>query len=285
MRALLRVLPKAAMSRAVGSATRLPAPRFVHGAAERLFVHHYGVRMDEAEQPLGAYPSFSAFFTRRLKPGLRPIAEGEQVIVSPVDGCVAAFGRAEHGRMIQAKGRDYSLAALLDDPGEGQAFEGGAYVTLYLSPRDYHRIHAPLAGKIEAASYVPGKLFPVNAPSVRCIPNLFCVNERLITYLSTAAGRVAVVSVGATCVGRVRASYDDLATRRRGGPRKVHYEQPIPIEKGAELGVFEMGSTVILVFEPGRVGLAETLAEGATVHMGEAIARIAPAPKHGQGEA
>jgi phosphatidylserine decarboxylase len=177
--------------------------------------------------------------------------------------------------MLQAKGRDYSVAALLDDPMEARAFEGGPYVTLYLSPRDYHRIHAPVSGGIEGYAYIPGKLFPVNPPSVRTVPNLFCVNERLVTYLRSPVGRVAVVKVGATCVGRIRAAYDDIATRRGGGPSSLRYPAPIEVEKGGELGVFETGSTVILLFEPGRVELGAGLVEGATVRMGEPIAQAA----------
>jgi phosphatidylserine decarboxylase len=273
IRTFLTLLPKAALSRAIGTATRLPAPRAVHTTAARLFARRYRIEVDEAEHAIGEYPTLASFFTRRLREGSRPVAPGEQVVVSPVDARVAAVGLAEKGRMIQAKGRDYSVAALLDDPVEARAFEGGPYLTLYLSPRDYHRIHAPVAGVVEGYAYIPGKLFPVNPPAVRAIPNLFCVNERLISYLRSPTGRVAVVKVGATCVGRIRAAYDDVVTRRGGGARSMKYGEPIPIEKGAELGVFETGSTVILLFEPESVELDERLIEGARVRMGEAIAR------------
>jgi phosphatidylserine decarboxylase len=237
----------------------------------RLFARGFAVDVDEAEQPLAGYRTFEEFFTRRLKAGARPVAGGERAAVSPVDAVVAAVGLSEGGSLVQCKGRDYTLAALLDDLGDARLFAGGAYLTLYLAPRDYHRIHAPLAGAIDGYRYIPGHLFPVNGMAVRAVPNLFCVNERLITFLSTPLGRVAVVKVGATCVGRIRAAYDDVVTNAGRGPKRWRYAQPIPIEKGAELGVFEMGSTVILLFEPGRIRLGSGL-WGARVRMGQAIA-------------
>src|SRR5690606_24713269 len=154
-------------------------------------------------------------------------------------------------------------------------FSGGAYATLYLSPRDYHRIHAPLGGHIVGYSHLPGTLWPVNRPSVRSVPELFAVNERLITYLDTPVGEVAVVAVGATCVGRIRALYDDVVTNEKKPARHHRYETPIPVQKGDEIAVFEMGSTVILVFEPGRVDLDPRLVPGAVVRVGERIGRKA----------
>jgi phosphatidylserine decarboxylase len=194
-------------------------------------------------------------------------------VVSPVDARVASAGCSLEGRLVQAKGRDYTLAALLNDPVDGRRFEGGCYATLYLSPRDYHRIHSPLDGEIEGYSYIPGVLFPVNAPAVRSVPNLFCVNERLVTFLATRLGKIAVVKVGATCVGRIRAAYDDVVTNSGRKAERRRYDRPIPIAKGAELGVFEMGSTVILLFEKGAVDLSSSLVEGARVRVGEEIAR------------
>ncbi len=144
-----------------------------------------------------------------------------------------------------------------------------------MSPRDYHRIHSPLAGAITGYRYVPGEFWPVNPVSVRNKTALFCVNERLVTYLSTSAGRVAVVAVGATCVSRIHASYDDIITHRGEAERTHHYEKPIPVEKGGELGMFEMGSTVILLFEPGRVRWEPTLLAEAKLKLGERIGVIA----------
>jgi phosphatidylserine decarboxylase len=267
----LRLLPKNSVSRLVGRVTRLEGGKTAHQLAIRAFCRQYGVAVDEAELPLSDYPTFASFFTRRLRPGARPIAGGDDVPVSPVDGAVSHAGIASAGRLVQAKGKDYTLEKLLADPAEAARFEGGAYATIYLSPRDYHRIHTPLGGTIVGYAHVPGALWPVNRPSVRNVPELFAVNERLITYLETPVGRVAVVAVGATCVGRIRALYDDVVTNERRPVLRHHYETPIPISKGEELAVFEMGSTVILLFEPGRVALDPRLVPGAVVRVGERI--------------
>lgn len=268
---LMRLLPKSALSTAVGLATRLPAPAPLHRAAIKAFARRYRVDVHEAELAVEGYPTFAEFFTRKLKPGSREIDMGERVVVSPVDGAVSQVGYSEKGECLQAKGVCYPVGALLHDEEMAKVFSGGAYATIYLSPRDYHRIHAPLAGKVEGYSYIPGEFWPVNPASVKLKEKLFCVNERLTTYLDTAAGKVAVVKVGATCVSRIRAAYDDVVTHT-GGAAKVHrYDRPMPLEKGAEVGVFEMGSTVILLFEKGRVKWDPSLVEGARVRMGTRI--------------
>ncbi|HEY0838976.1 MAG TPA: archaetidylserine decarboxylase [Vulgatibacter sp.] len=272
----VKLLPKKPLSRAVGSATRLDGLESAHRAAIRAFARQYGVAVEEAELPLEAYPTFGDFFTRKLKEGLRPIAPGDDVPVSPVDGAVSHAGVAEKGRLIQAKGRDYTIAALLGDEEEGRRFSGGAYATLYLSPRDYHRFHAPLPGTILGYRYVPGHLWPVNRPSVRGVPELFAVNERVIIELQTPLGRVAMVAVGATCVGRIRLSFDDLVTNTGRPASRVRYDLPRPVRKGEELGMFEMGSTVILVFEPGKVELDGGLQPDTPVKLGQTIGRAIP---------
>ncbi len=272
--AALRLLPKNALSRAVGVLTDARLPGALLRPAIRAFAARYRIDL-EASPPVDAYPTFGKFFARPLHPGLRPIAPGEQVVVSPVDARVSEAGLAEGGRMIQAKGIDYTVAGLLADEALGKAFEGGAWTTLYLSPQDYHRIHFPLGGRVTGWRYVPGELWPVNAASVSNVPGLFTVNERLVVYLDSPLGKVAVVSVGATVVGRVRASFDAAVpvTDQAGatGVQAHDYAHPLPVEKGAELGAFEMGSTVILVFEPGRVRLDARLQPGARVKVGEVI--------------
>ncbi len=269
--AALRLLPKNALSRLVGAATRLPAPGPVRGALMRAFAARYGVDLGECDD-LSTFRTFGEFFARPLRPGLRPIEPGDEVVVSPVDGVVSEAGIASGGRMIQAKGIDYRLQDLLADAAVAARLAGGAYATLYLSPRDYHRIHFPISGRVTGWRYVPGRLWPVNAASVRTLPNLFCVNERLVTLLESPLGLCAAVAVGATVVGRVRAYYDPTVpvTNLIGArPQARTYPEPIPVEKGALLGTFEMGSTVILLFEPGRVRL--NLAAGARVRVGEGI--------------
>jgi phosphatidylserine decarboxylase len=272
--AAMRAVPKNALSRLVGRLTDLELPGGLLRAAMRGFARAYDIDL-ASSPPLESYPTFGKFFARPLLPGLRPIAPGDGVAVSPVDARVSEVGVAISGRMIQAKGIDYTVTALLGDAELGRRFEGGAWTTLYLSPQDYHRIHFPLGGGITGWRYIPGELWPVNAASVGNVPGLFTVNERLVTLLDSPLGLVAVVAVGATVVGRVRASYDDAvpATDQAGAEaiQRGEYAPPRPVQKGSELGAFEMGSTVILVFEPGRVRLSARLQPGARVRVGEAI--------------
>ncbi|MHB8876418.1 MAG: archaetidylserine decarboxylase [Myxococcaceae bacterium] len=267
----MRLLPKSALSTAVGFATRAPAPAGLHQLAVRTFARAYQVSVHEAERELSEYRTFGDFFTRRLKEGVRPVAPGEKVLVSPVDGHVSQAGVVKAGRCIQAKGIAFPAAELLGDPEEAAAFEGGAFTTLYLSPRDYHRIHAPLGGHIVGYSYLPGELWPVSPRVVRGRPSLYSLNERLVTHLQTPAGKVALVAVGATCVSRIHAAYDTLVTHS-GEPGRTHrYERPIEVKKGAEVGMFEMGSTVLLLTQPGRVRWDEGLKPLAEVRVGARI--------------
>lgn len=271
---LMQLLPKSALSHVVGMATRLPAPAPVHRMAMRAFAKAYNVDMEEAEHAFERYPTFAEFFTRGLKPGLRPIDPGEKVVVSPVDGRVSQVGYSDNGRCLQAKGIEYTVDELLGDSEAAKPFHGGAWTTIYLSPRDYHRIHAPLGGTITGYAYIPGEFWPVNPASVKNKQSLFCVNERLVTYLDTVAGKCAVVKVGATCVSRIKATYDDVLTHA-GKPGKVHtYDSGFKVEKGGELGRFEMGSTVILLFEPKRVIWDDSLKEEAVVRLGKRIGVI-----------
>jgi len=269
----LALLPKNMLSRLAGALTGWEAPAPLRLAAMRAFARAYGI--DLAECPdLALYRTFGEFFARPLHPGRRPIAPGDEVVVSPVDGVVSEAGVARAGRLVQAKGIDYPAADLLGDASLARRLEGGVYATLYLAPRDYHRIHFPLGGRITGWRYLPGTLWPVNPASVRTVRGLFARNERLVTITDTPLGLCAVVAVGATVVGRVRAFYDPSTppTNQAGArPAARDYEEPIPIEKGQELGAFEMGSTAIVMFEPGRVALAPGLVAGARVRVGEAI--------------
>ncbi|ABS26516.1 archaetidylserine decarboxylase [Anaeromyxobacter sp. Fw109-5] len=269
----LKLLPKNAVSRLAGALTRWNAPAPVRLGVMKAFAARYGIDLSECPD-LEVYRTFGEFFARPLRPGLRPIAPGEAVIVSPVDGAVSETGVALDGRLVQAKGLDYPTSALVADEALAARLRGGAYATIYLSPRDYHRIHFPLGGKITGWRYVPGQLWPVNPASVRTVPGLFTVNERLVTVLETPLGACAVVAVGATVVGRVRAFYDPtvpVTNLPAATAAARDYESPLPIEKGGELGAFEMGSTVILLFEPGRVRLDARLVPGARLRVGEPI--------------
>ena len=265
----MRLVPKKPLSRTV---RRLAG---VHSKmAVRRFVARYGVAVEEAERPLDEYQSVLEFFTRRLKPGLRPVDSGTDVLVSPVDGTVLIGGPVANGDLFQAKGKSYTLAALLADPEALTVFRHGHYVTVYLAPRDYHRIHAPASGEVTGYTHVPGALFPVNAAAVAYVDGLFATNERLITHLKTERfGRVDVVKVGATNVGHITVAYDqDVATNV--GKKQIvrhRYAEGIAVKKGDELGTFEMGSTVIVVTEtPLDLGVLQ--AED-TVRVGARLAR------------
>jgi phosphatidylserine decarboxylase len=272
---LVRLLPRAALSRAVGAATRARAPASMHRVAMRRFARTYKVRLDEAERPLEAYRTFSEFFSRGLKEGARPVDPGERVVISPVDGTVSEAGQIQNGQCVQAKGLAFPVPKLLGDPDAARSFAvGGSFATLYLSPRDYHRVHAPLGGRITGWRYLPGELWPVNPTSVRSVPDLFALNERLVTWLETVAGRCAVVMVGATCVGRLRAAYDDVLGQVGTAPAARTFAEPLPVAKGKELGRFEMGSTVILLFPPGQVTWDSALCPGAEVMMGRRIGQV-----------
>lgn len=237
------------------------------------FARWYGVDLSECA-PLSTFATFAEFFARPLRPGLRPVAPGDDVIVSPVDGMVSQAGIAQGGALIQAKGIDYSAASLLADADLARRFAGGAYATLYLSPKDYHRIHFPLPGRVLGWRYAPGRLWPVNAASVAQVTDLFAINERLVTLLDSPLGLVAVVAVGATIVGRVRASYHEAVplTNQAGARRQARdLDDPVQVEKGQELGAFELGSTVILLFEEGRAKLSPALVPGTRVRVGQPL--------------
>ena len=270
---LLSVLPKHGMSRVAGGVANLPVPRPLRASVYRAFARVFGARLDEVELPLAEYGSINAFFTRQLGPGLRPVAP--EAIVSPVDGAVGAYGPVAGDVLVQAKGHDYSLAALVGDPALAHAMDGGTFATLYLAPKDYHRIHVPVDGDIVSATYIPGELWPVNVYAVTHVADLFAVNERIvITIRGRAGGTMAVVLVGATMVGTTRVAFDDLHTnaRRRDVQRRT-YDPPIPVRAGGPLGHFEFGSTVIVVCSR-EAGSLEPLAVGETVRMGQRVGRL-----------
>lgn len=248
MHELLFLVPKNILSRFVGSLVSLSLPRFLSRAAVRIFAKRYGINISEAEQPLESYSSIQALFTRRLKDGVRPIGKG---VVSPVDALCSQAGGIERGTLLEVKGWSYRVEELLADKELADKFQDGTSCVLYLAPPDYHRIHSPIDGRVISSIHVPGKLWPVNEWAVRRIKNLFVKNERLVTTLDTAIGLVAVIKVGATNVGSIEVSYDDLRTngwfRSKAVSKRVY--QDIHLKAGEELGVFRLGSTVVLLFE------------------------------------
>jgi phosphatidylserine decarboxylase len=219
---------------------RLPGPlnRWSVGA----FARYYGINVAEAEFPLDRYRDIQSFFTRRLKAGARPL---EGPLVHPVDGKITCFGKITDGSLVQAKGVTYGLSELL---GEDDArFAGGTYAVYYICPTDYHRVHSPCEFEVARARFIPGDLWPVNGESVRRVPGLFCRNERVAIFGN--GGRAALVMVGATNVGRMSLSFTSDVSNRGGEVREVVLTPPVRLHAGDELGVFNMGSTVILVMD------------------------------------
>jgi phosphatidylserine decarboxylase len=242
------------------------------------FASTYSVDMSEAERPLGAYDSFNDFFTRALKPGARPLADHTRHILSPADGAISQLGRIEDGRIFQAKGHDYTARELLGgDEDAARIFQSGDFATIYLSPRDYHRVHMPVGGRLIETVYVPGDLFSVNNATAAGVPGLFARNERLVCLFETDLGRVASVMVGAMIVAGIETVWGGrVAPHGKRLIRSVHAQDkadPLEYAAGDEMGRFLLGSTVVLLFEEGRVAFDESLTAGSTVRMGQAIAR------------
>lgn len=256
---LLSILPKNIISKLFGMFTYLKLPRFMMIPILKAFASIYKINLSEAELNISEYNSLNQFFTRALKAGVRIIDSQENAAVSPVDARITNFGDINESTLIQAKGFDFSLKELLGSEKYWREFENGKFITFYLSPQDYHRIHSPFGGRILGYYYEPGKLFPVNDAAVGGIQGLFPKNERLITFLQTSYGKIAVVKVGASNVGKIRVTYDDKIVTNTWirFPKEHEYTNVnIMIDKGSELGRFEMGSTVILIFQKGMIELS-----------------------------
>lgn len=244
---LLRMLPRVRISHAVGRLCEQELPPTVSGALARAYARAYSVDMREAAADGTPYPSFDAFFTRALRPGARRI-DGD-VVVSPADGSLEASGPVDRGGRIFVKGRPYDVGELVGDAREAARYRGGAYVVVYLSPRDYHRVHSPVAGRITRVRGIPGDLFPVNAVGERHIPRLFVRNNRVAITIDTQdVGRAVVVMVGAVIVGRISVSVIDAPAVP---PGEHPIDPPRDVQRGDEIGVFHLGSTAVVLLEPG----------------------------------
>ena len=279
--ALQYLLPQLQLSRLIGRIARARAG-WIRRPLTRWFVRAYRPELADAVQadPL-SYPSFNAFFTRALRPGARPLAAGVESIISPVDGCISALGCSAQGRVFQAKGRDYSLQALL----AGKAvlagrLSDGPFMTIYLAPCNYHRIHMALGGRLAGAWYVPGRLFSVNATTAGLVPGLFARNERVILEFAGDTGPHAIVLVGALFVGSMATVWHgDIAPRRAGGVVALPVAAAWSwLERGAELGRFNMGSTVILLLPRGAGHWDPGLAESQPLQLGQRIGMLAATP-------
>lgn len=269
------VLPQHQLSRLGGKIADCTNPTIKNYLC-RLAIKHLAIDLSEANSPrLEDYPSFNDFFDRYLLAHARPIDGDKQTIVSPADGLVSQCGKIKQDpttqkiTLIQAKNKDYSLDELIHDKSLSQRYEDGYYATIYLSPRDYHRVHSPLSGTLVKSEYLPGSLFAVNHSSANAIEHLFTRNERLICHLDTLIGQVIVVFVGALFVNGIRTQWLEGKP-----PRGIHpLDKTWFFSKGSELGLFRFGSTVILIFPPNSVTALDQY-QGKTVKMGQALGQI-----------
>lgn len=269
------ILPHHFLSRILFRLTRIESP-LAH-VFIRIFVRHFKVTMSEAaREHIEDYPSFNAFFTRALKENVRAFPQTNDVVACPVDGVISQIGRIEGGRLFQAKGHSYSALELLGGRKElADRFGGGVFATLYLSPRDYHRIHMPLSGTLKQMVYVPGRLFSVSPSTTRAVPRLFARNERVVTVFDGDAGPFALVLVGAMNVAAIETVWHGLVTpphRRRIG-EYFYTDKPLNLRIGQEMGRFNMGSTVILL-ATGCVQWLPELAAESPVTLGQPLGSV-----------
>lgn len=268
-----RLLPKRAITEFGSHIANMRGGAVTTGII-RWFVGKYGVNMAEAANPdVASYPSFNEFFTRALKPGARPLAAAD--LVCPVDGAISQFGSIDGDRIFQAKGHDYTTTALVGgDQQLAAQFDGGSFATIYLSPRDYHRIHMPAAGRLQRMIYVPGALFSVNPATARGVPGLFARNERVVCVFEGEQGPFVLVLVGATIVGSMATVWHGVVNPPRTKDiREWRYDgEPVQLRQGDEMGRFLLGSTVVMLFPKGPFRFNPAWAPGAPVVLGEMMA-------------
>lgn len=269
------LMPKQAMTALAGkfASARLGG---LTTAVIRGFVARYGVNMAEAANPdTASYTSFNDFFTRALKPGARPLADAD--LICPVDGAISQFGPIDKDQIFQAKGHSYSITALVGgDATQAARFEDGHFATLYLSPRDYHRIHMPCAGQLTRMVHVPGDLFSVNPTTARGVPGLFARNERVVCFFDSANGPFVLVLVGATIVGSMATVWHGQVNPPRTGVLR-HWDYPagkVSLQKGEEMGRFLLGSTVVMLFPKGPLQFNPEWAPARAIRLGEAMAQL-----------
>ena len=268
------LLPKQALTALAGRIAGAQAGRLTTQLI-KWFVQRYQVDMSEAaDSNIASYASFNDFFTRALKDGARPLASAE--LICPVDGAISQFGAIKGKQIFQAKGHDYSSTALLGgDAALAECFDDGSFATLYLSPKDYHRIHMPCNGRLQRMIYVPGELFSVNPTTARAVPGLFARNERVVCIFESASGPFALVLVGATIVGSMATVWHGVVNAERGGElcEWRYDDQAVNLQQGAEMGRFLLGSTVVLLFPKGPLQFNPAWAPGRAIRMGEVMGR------------
>jgi phosphatidylserine decarboxylase len=277
---LQELLPQHLLSRTMHRVARSTQPWLRNTLLRTVLRAYPQIDLGEAANPDPySYPSFNAFFTRALREGVRPIEGGALDLVSPVDGTVSQLGTIRDGQLLQAKGIHYTAEALLADATAAGRYDAGRFACIYLAPYNYHRIHMPLAGRLTATRYVPGQLFSVNAATARVIPGLFARNERVVCEFDTELGPLAVVMVGALFVGSVETVFageiNPPARRGGGGVQGIDAGLGTDFARGAQLGRFNMGSTVVLLLGNRATRFAERMGPGATIRLGQLLARYA----------
>jgi len=266
---LQKMLPQHLLSRAIGKFAASESP-FISRLFISQFARAYGVSLHEAEeQSLQSYGSFNAFFTRSLQPGVRPMPASPNAVASPADGVVSQVGKIDHDQLLQAKGHRYALHSLAGAASSGLL--DGDFITIYLAPSDYHRVHLPFAGTLQQTIAIPGALFSVNGSTERAIGGLFCRNERLVCRFSTDLGPMLVVLVGAMIVASIETVWNGPASPYRA-EQTTSYD--LSLARGDEIGRFLLGSTVICCFPPGAVKLDSELQPGSTIRVGQTLGNI-----------
>ena len=269
------ILPRNSFNRLCGLVADARFPRFLMTLLIRLFSWKYGVNLEEASKHVSEYKNFNEFFTRKLLPDVRTLDPDIEAVLSPVDGKMGESGVISNEILIQAKGLEYRLADLLKDSEKSKLYDGGIFITIYLAPYNYHRIHSMVSGNITEFSYIPGDLWTVSPLGVHHVPGLFARNERLITYFETEKGECALVKIGATVVGRIRVVYHEITSNKPGAKfEKNILAPPFRVERGDEVGLFELGSTVICLFPPGQIELNDIKIDQ-EILLGQALGRFA----------
>ncbi len=268
------ILPRNLFSRLCGHIADFRAPNFLLEPLIKLFSRIYGVNLEESEKKVSEFSSFNEFFTRRLNKDARPIDQEKNSLLSPVDGFIGEFGTINNGKLIQAKGLEYRIYDLLNDKNRTKIYDGGNFITIYLAPQNYHRIHSMVSGEVREFSYIPGDLWTVSPLGLHHVNNLFARNERLTTYINYEKGECAIVKVGATVVGRIRVNYNNQISNIKGSlSKKIVLENPYNLKKGQEIGMFELGSTVICLFPPKQIEFYE-LNVGERILYGQSIGKL-----------
>ena len=269
------LLPKHLLTRAVGFAAGAKLGKATTFMIQQ-FIKHYIVNTKEMAGKIEDYKSFNAFFSRPLVAGARPVNPNTNVVTFPVDGKISQFGKIEDKFLFQAKNHYYTTEALLADSKEAQAFKNGEFITIYLSPKDYHRVHLPFAGTLDKMIHVPGDLFSVNPFNAKHIPELFARNERVVCFFNTEIGRMAVIFVGATIVRSISTAWEGTVAPNKNKDIAVseYASRNLNFAKGDEIGKFFMGSTVICLFEKDKIQFNEDMQSGQPTRMGMQMATL-----------